>query len=179
MDKQGERAYNIDIYGLRLGGHDFQFQFDNDLFDNEEERLVENGQGTCNVTLDKSETLINLWFEINGEVELMCDRSMELFMYPLTLKERLILKYGEEFDDSNDEVWIIPDGLQTLNIKRNILEFLNVAIPMKRLHPKFGDDDAEGMELVYTSEAEVEEQESTEETDPRWEALKNIKNLEK
>lgn len=176
MSKKGERAYNIDIYGLRLGTHEFQFDFDADLFESEDEQIVDIGSGTCNVSLTKSETLITLLFRIKGEVELVCDRSMEVFMHSLELDERLILKYGEEFDDSNDDVWIIPPVLQSFNIKRNILEFINVAIPMKRLHPKFGDDDAEGMELIYSSENEEGSNESQEKIDPRWAALQQLKN---
>lgn len=176
MSKKGDRAYNIDIYGLGLGTHEFQFDFDPELFESEEEQIVDTGAGTCNVSLEKSETLITLLFSIKGEVELVCDRSMEVFMHPLELEERLILKYGEEFDDSNDDVWIIPPVLQSFNIKRNILEFINVAIPMKRLHPRFGEDDAEGMELIYSSEKEEETDESTGDIDPRWAALKQLKN---
>tara|TARA_R110000868_G_scaffold367277_2_gene630247 strand:+ start:515 stop:1057 length:543 start_codon:yes stop_codon:yes gene_type:complete len=177
MSKKSERAYDIDVYGLRLGVHDFKFEFSDGLFvaeEAEEEQIVEKGHGLCNVTVEKSELLITLSFEIKGEVELICDRSLEEFKFPLAIKERLILKYGDELDDSGDDVWIVPYGIQTFNVKRNILEFINVAIPMKRLHPKFGEDDAEGMELIYSSEDEIESQE--ENVDPRWAALQQLKN---
>ena len=177
MSKKSERAYDIDVYGLRLGVHNFEFEFSKELFEVEEEevdQIVEKGKGLCNVTLEKSELLMTLLFEIKGEVELICDRSLEEFKFPLAIKERLILKYGEELDDSGDEVWIVPYGIQTFNVKRNILEFINVVIPMKRLHPKFGEDDAEGMELIYTSEDEIEGRE--ENIDPRWAALQQLKN---
>lgn len=177
MSKKSERAYDIDVYGLRLGVHDFKFEFSDGLFvaeEVEEEQIVEKGHGLCNVTVEKSELLITLSFEIKGEVELICDRSLEEFNFPLAIKERLILKYGDELDDSGDDVWIVPYGIQTFNVKRNILEFINVAIPMKRLHPKFREDDAEGMELIYSSEDEIESQE--EDVDPRWAALQQLKN---
>jgi uncharacterized protein len=176
MDKKGERAYNIDLFGLSLAAHEFHFSFSSQLFEDQELMIVENGHGSCNVILEKSETLITLQFEIKGEVELTCDRSLEKFMFPIDLKERLILKYGQELDDSNDDVWTIPEGLQVFNVKRNVLEFINVAVPMKRLHPKFGEDDAEGMELIYTSESLSDGSSSEEEIDPRWAALKELKN---
>ncbi|MEQ6119578.1 DUF177 domain-containing protein [Reichenbachiella sp. MALMAid0571] len=179
MSKKSERAYDIDVYGLRLGVHNFEFEFSDELFEveeAEEEQIVEKGQGLCKVTLEKSELLITLLFEIKGEVELVCDRSLEEFMFPLAINERLILKYGDELDDSGDDVWIVPYGIQTFNVKRNILEFINVAIPMKRLHPKFGEDDAEGMELIYSSEDDESESQE-EDIDPRWAALQQLKNL--
>jgi len=177
MGKKSERAYDIDVYGLRLGVHNFEFEFSDELFEAEEveeEQIVEKGQGLCSVTLEKSELLMTLLFEIKGEVELVCDRSLEEFMFPLAINERLILKYGDVLDDSRDDVWIVPHGIQTFNVKRNILEFINVAIPMKRLHPKFGEDDAEGMELIYSSGDGIESQE--EDVDPRWAALQQLKN---
>ena len=110
---------------------------------------------------------------------MICDRSSEPFNYEISLEERLLLKYGESLEKVNDEVWIIPGGHQTINVEENIYEYISVAIPMKKLHPKFGDDDSEGLELIYSSGESLEEDNSSEETtDPRWEALKKLKNSE-
>ncbi|RJE70915.1 MULTISPECIES: DUF177 domain-containing protein [Reichenbachiella] len=181
---KGNKHFKIDIFGLKLGSHDFSFEFDKSLFEKNEDSVIEAGQGRCDIQLIKKERLIEVNFDISGTIVLLCDRSLESFDYPIDIQEQLILKYGEEFDDSQDDIWTIPDGQQSINVEKNIFDYLTLAVPMKKIHPKFeeeGDEDDEyELELVYSSDVEEEETESTpeEEIDPRWALLKNIKNKE-
>lgn len=176
---RGNKVFNIDIYGLKIGGHDYQFEYDDGLFGRVENSIISKGKGACEILLEKSETMITLKFHIKGTVQLICDRSSEAFDYGIDLSEQLILKYGEEFDKVNEEVWVIPSNFQTINVEEIIYEYIGVAIPMKKLHPKFGEDDSEGVELVYSSADESSDDESEETTnDPRWDILKKLKNSE-
>ncbi|UXX79610.1 DUF177 domain-containing protein [Reichenbachiella carrageenanivorans] len=175
------RQYRIDIYGLKLGIHEFDFEFDRKLFENIEDSVIESGHGKCSVTLDKKETLISMNFKIEGVIELICDRSLEPFDYPIDIEENLIVKYGEELDDSRDDLLVISNTQESINVESNIYEYLTIAVPMKRIHPDFQDeedDDENEVALVYTSEnAEADEKEDDDAIDPRWAALKNIKDL--
>lgn len=179
-----DRRYNIDIYGLKNGPHEYQLSFDDSLFEKVEEGLVETGNGEVKITIDKKETMMTFSFEIDGQIELTCDRSNEKFDHSIGINESLIVKYGEEYDDSNDDLLIIPNGQQTINVEDLIYQYVTLAVPMKKLHPRFEDeeDDEEGYELVYTSE-DTEEENTTEEEnetiDPRWEMLKKLKNSDK
>ena len=175
---KANRDFQINIYGLRNGVHEYEFEFSQELFENFENRLIDSGKGQCLVKLEKKETLMELTFLITGNLELTCDRSTDPFDYPIDLTESLRIKYGEEFDDSRDDFWVIPNTEQSLNIEQVLYEFLTLAVPLKKLHPRFEGEDEEGMELVYSSEEENEEEiEDENEVDPRWDALKNIKNL--
>lgn len=180
---KADRQYKIDIYGLKIGVHEFDFEFDNKLFENVEDSVIESGHGKCTVILDKKERLISMDFKIEGMIELICDRSLESFDYPIDIEENLIVKYGEEFDDSEDDLLVIPDTQESLNVASNIYEYLTLAVPMKKIHPDFQDEeDDEELEiaLVYSSEdEETDEKEDNEAIDPRWAALKNIKDLKK
>ncbi len=174
-----DKNFKIDIFGLRIGDHEYDFEFNDSLFEKIDDGLIESGQGDCKVTLTKKETMIELLFQISGKLELTCDRSLEKFDHPIALSEKLILKYGEEFDDSRDDIWVIPGTQQSINIEQPLYEYLSLAVPMKKLHPKYIEENEEGLEFVYSSEEESMEEDLKEEqsTDPRWDALKNIKNL--
>lgn len=179
-----DRRYDIDIYGLKIGLHEYQLSFDKSLFEEVEEGLVETGKGDCKIIIDKKETMMTFSFEINGLVELTCDRSNEQFDHTIDIHESLIVKYGDEYDDSNDDLLVIPNGQQAINVEDLIYQYVTMAVPMKKLHPRFGneEDEEEGYELVYTSNDFEEDGESTEdnkETDPRWEMLKKLKNSDK
>ena len=140
-----------------------------------EDSIIEKGKGTCHLELMKEETMMTADFQIDAEVELICDRSLEPFMFPIKKSENLLIKFGEEDVELGDEIISIHRDTQSLNIAQNIFEYLTISIPMKKLHPKF-EGEEETDELIYSSDDFVEEEEENEETlDPRWEALRNLK----
>ncbi len=114
-------------------------------------------------------------FEITGSVELTCDRSLEVFDEPIHIFEKFIYKYGDRHEEITDELEMIPHGTATINIAQHIYDFIAVSIPMKRLHPRFRDEEIEedGLLLYSTDKETVEEKEQ--EIDPRWAALNKLR----
>jgi len=64
----------------------------------------------------------------------------------------------------------------SINIGDFIYEFITLAVPLKKLHPRYEEafDEDDEPEMIYTSQEESDEEES-QESDPRWEALKKLK----
>lgn len=181
-----QRNFNIDIYRLSNSTHEYSFEINNSFFEFFETGLIQKGKAIAKVILRKTDTLIEANFEIIGDVELECDRSLELFDFPLSVTERVLYKYGEEEMELNDEITIITKLTQKINVAQHIYDFINMAIPMKKISPKYQDeddeDDSSQVKLVYTSksyddeEFDEEEEIDEEEPDPRWDVLKNLKN---
>ena len=122
------------------------------------------------------ETFIETDFKISGAAHLICDRSLEPFDFPIESKNKIVFKYGNEHQEITDEIITIPRDTATLELGQYIYEFIALAIPLKKVHPKFQDDaedESEG-KIVYTSEA-TEEKKDEEDTDPRWNILKKLK----
>nr|WP_246206004.1 DUF177 domain-containing protein [Fulvivirga aurantia] len=166
--------YNIDIFKLSNETHNYQFEIDSAFFELFPEQIVEQGAGSVDIELIKSDTLIDLKFDINVTVRLECDRSLEPFDHKITSTRGLILKFGEEEEEIDDEMVIIPRDKQRINLAQYIYEFIGLAIPMKKLHPKFDNED-DSDEIVYTSDKEEEKQDNNEAIDPRWQALRKLK----
>ena len=123
--------------------------------------------------------MIQMFFHVEGTVELTCDRSLELFDHPVSFETKMIFKYGDEEKELSEDVMVILKDTQTINIADLLYEFIGLEVPMKKLHPKFQEenDNAEEMIMIYSSAEEGEEDEQNEEIiDPRWAALKNLKN---
>ncbi len=170
------REFQINIFNLTNRLHEFEFEISNKLFEGKEYSLIEKGQGFCKVKLIKSETMLNLHFSIDAKVELTCDRSLDQFWYPILLEDDIIIKFGEDNYSLSEDVFVVKQDTASINVGDFIYEFLNLAVPMKRLHPRFEDEDEEDLsELVYTSQDETEADEQSDEVDPRWEALKKLK----
>lgn len=185
------RNFNIDIYRLSNGTHEYSFDIDNSFFEFFESGLIQKGKAVAKVILRKTDSLIEAAFAIEGDVELECDRSLNLFDYPFSVTERILYKYGEEEMELNDEIYIITKLTQKINIAQHIYDFINMAIPMKKISPEYRDEDDENDEslvkLVYISggDEDIDEDEevnddedeiSEDELDPRWDVLKNLKN---
>lgn len=168
---KNSRRYKIDIFGLSNDTHQFQFEFDEAFFSEFENSLVSKGKGTCAIYLTKSDSMMNLRFTIEGAIELVCDRSLELFDFPISIDREVIYKFGDEEKELSEDVLVIPQNSQEINIGDFLYEFISIEVPMKKLHPRFDDED-DSDELIYSSKEENEEKKGT---DPRWEALKKLK----
>lgn len=172
---KGLRDFQIDIFNLSLKLHEFEFSIDDRLFSIHEQDLVKKGSGTCKLELEKSATMMTLRFHIEVDVELTCDRSLDPFDYPIKADEQVIIKFGEDNYALSEDVLVIRNDTPSINVSELIYEFIMLAIPMKKLHPRYEADEEEDPDLIYTSSAEEDTSESDEEVDPRWEALKKLK----
>lgn len=175
--------YNIDIYKLSNAKHKYLFEVDNAFFSHFDYGLIKKGQAKVQLVLDKRETFIEVLFKINGFVELTCDRSLEKFESEFDLIEGVIFKYGEEEEEISDDIIIISKGTQRINIAQYIYEFIGLTVPFKKIHPKYADEyenDQEATGVMVYSDIEkakkTEDQEKQAEIDPRWNALKKLKN---
>ena len=169
-------SYEIKIQGLDEKRHEFDFEGGDTFFALFDQDIVEKGSFKADLVLDKSATMLQLNFHITGYIELVCDRSLEVYQEPLDITERYIYKFGDRYEVVAEDMEIIPFGASEINVANNIFEYICLAVPMKKLHPKFRDEEADDA-LIYSDEIEekLEEKESKPEVDPRWQALKNWK----
>jgi len=142
--------------------------------------MFSTGKLTADVSLKKSESMIQMIFKVEGTIELTCDRSLDLFDQPISFENTMIYKFGDEEKELSEDVMIILNDTQTINIADLLFEFIGLQVPMKKLHPRFQeeDDDLEEGIMVYSSivdDSKTEEQQE-EDVDPRWAALKKLKN---
>jgi len=172
--------YQIAYVGLKLGKHEFKFTIDNSFFDSlgtePELLLVDRGDLVAHIIFDKQqENLFHLEFQINGSLVLNCERCLDDFNYPLSLNEKQWVKTGDvDFDDP--DILVLPKNEFQLDIGPLIYEFISLALPLIRIHP---DNDL-GIPSCSNETSEIIKkflpQESEIRSDPRWEALKDLKN---
>ncbi|MEM6737008.1 MAG: DUF177 domain-containing protein [Bacteroidota bacterium] len=166
------RQHKIEIFGLKNGDHQFTFHFDNSFFVKYENSIVSKGKGSCLIKLTKTDSMLTLHFIIEGFIELECDRSLEIFDHFIKVNKNLIYKYGDEDKELSEDVYVITKNTQEINISSFLYELVNLEVPMKKLHPKFQDDN-ENDEMIFTSPLRDKKEETI---DPRWEVLKSLRN---
>ena len=178
-----QQDFSINIFSLKKGNHEFEYEINGEYLKLFNPDLVEDANLEVILDLKKSETMVEANFNIQGTVQLVCDRSLEVYPEEVNTQNRIFFKYGEEAQELSDEIEIIPFNQHEIDISHLIYEFVAIIIPMKKLHPKFQEeeDDEEFESLIYSSkeaqqesEEEQNEDDNKKDIDPRWEALKNI-----
>ncbi len=163
--------FEIRFATLKPGLHDFRFEISDSFFKEFEDSFIGHGKGECLVQLDKKTNLLTFDFDIKISVELVCDRSLEKFQYPIELKEQLIVKFDEEESELGEDILTISWNSQGINIAQTIYEYISVSIPMKKIHPNYlRENENEFGEIIYKSESDASE----DTIDPRWNDLKNL-----
>lgn len=120
----------------------------------------------------KRSNFLELSFSINGYVEVACDRCLEYYRQPIESNARLFVKFGEVFMEESDELIIIPDTDQDIDLAQYLYEYVLLGIPYRKVHPanEEGEPGCDADMLKRLKELSGE----NEETDPRWDKLREL-----
>ena len=170
------RAFDIPFVGLKSGVHHFKYEIDNSFFQNFKESLVTSCKAQVDLSFDKTETFFLLDFQIDATVNVICDRCGELFDLVINNDQRLIVKFGENIEgkEAEDEVIFISRNESHLNVAQLIYEFINLSVPLHKVHPdKNGESTCNKEVMKKLEELSPEHREKEENT--TWSQLKQIK----
>jgi uncharacterized metal-binding protein YceD (DUF177 family) len=171
------KEFNIQFVGLKLGNHVFEYGIDSTFFEAFDFDEFHNSK--IQVTLDfaKKNNLFELNFHMKGTVNVNCDVSLEPYAQEIEGDFAMVVKFGPEYNDDNDEILILPHEEYQLNVAQFIYELIILSMPSKRVHPKVLDGTLESEALKKLKELEVDNEspaESKDEIDPRWDKLKGL-----
>ncbi|MBZ9731157.1 DUF177 domain-containing protein [Salegentibacter sp. JZCK2] len=172
-------AYTIPFVGLKLGKHQFEYEINKEFFEHFEYDDLNTADVKIDLLLDKKTTMMELTFKASGSVNVNCDITNEPYDQPLEGSLFLVVKFGEEFNDENEELLILPHGEFEVNVQQYIYELIVLSIPLKRVHPGVEDGTLESEVLDKLEELSINNNENKtdeDEIDPRWDKLKNLLN---
>ena len=129
------------------------------------------------LVFEKKTTFFELNFEVIGTVNVDCDTSLEPFNQKINGNLPLVIKFGQEYNDDNDEMIIIPHEYYELDVSQFIYELIILSVPTKKVHPKVLDGTMNSEALNKLRELEIKKNKSSSNedvTDPRWDKLKSL-----
>ena len=182
-DRQFERTYSINVSRLGPGAHQDEFDIDAAFFSHFEQSPIEEAQVKVVIEMYRYGTHIDAKFILQGHVVVNCDRCGE--PYPQSVDDaryRLIFSFNENMDFDGEEVLYVDRDESQLVLTQEFYDFINLALPIRRVpEPEVHACDPAILALIRTelpepgteSDAETEEDEGP--IDPRWAALKNLK----
>lgn len=176
------KEYLIPFIGLKTGKHHFEYQISNMFFEVFDYHEFNNSNIKVNVVLEKKSNLIELVFKHKGTVNVACDMTNEEFDLPIKGNMILIVRFGDAFNNDNEELLILPHGEFQIDISQYIYEMIVLSVPLRRIHPGIKDGSLKTEALtklkeltVQESKKEPEKESKKEENiDPRWDKLKQL-----
>ena len=176
-------ALKLKIKTLPFVTHAIECHVDESFFNTEEQCEVRHAdvEVTMNVTR-KSETTFRLEISCHGTLTTACDRCLDDLDLPVDVDYSLnVEQMGTELDDSNDELLIVPSDWRELDTAPLVRDTVLLAIPMTHCHEHEEDCNSamlnvlENHRVETVPDGEEAPESETTGTDPRWEALKKLK----
>lgn len=166
--------YSIPLAGLKEGRYTYDFSIGDDFFEPYAESEIRRGELKALVVLEKRSTHLELSVTISGMAEVVCDRCLERFPIQLSCSNKLFVKQGKEWDETDPDMIIMPVDEYQFDLSQFFYEFIHLALPIKRVHP----DDAGGNstcdpEMIRKLGEHLVT--GKEISDPRWDELRKLR----
>lgn len=164
------------------GVHKFDFKIGDSFFQGIENTLIPKGCLQVEVQMTKSQQMLKFHFVMNGTITVPCDVCLADMDYPIEDCEGdMVVKFGPTTEEISEELFQIADNEDEISVSQWIYEILAVSLPIKFVHPEDENGnptcDPEMLSRLseyLVSDEPTENEHSESETDPRWDALKNL-----
>ena len=171
--------YVLRLSGIDLGNHKYSMVCDKSFFELTGIEEIENGNINVLIEMEKSEKMLSLNFHFKGEITVVCARCLELFNLSLDFKDFLVVNFVSQIDESfenDDNIWQIHEKDYELDLTHFLYETIELALPTQLIHPddENGNPTCNPEMLQKLAELAPQEEHKTTETDPRWDALKQL-----
>lgn len=126
--------FTLPVKGLSHGIHSFTFEIGKDFFEQFEDPLIEDGVFVVGLELDKRIDMLILDFSFQGKAFTSCDRCLAAIKLPVSGENRLLVKFGQEEPEEDDDVIFLETETHQLNVARYVYEFVCLALPMIKVY---------------------------------------------
>lgn len=185
-------VYNIVLKDLQSKTSVFEYKLDNAFFEKIDDPEIRRGKVNAVVTVSKVGGAFELDFEVEGSVQVPCNRCLDDMEQPVSHKSKLTVKFGKEFAEDKNNVVIVPETEGEINIAWFLFEFIALSVPIKHVHApgkcnkgmmtklrkhsvKDSDDGDFEFEAEDLPESDMESDAADESIDPRWDELRKLK----
>lgn len=171
------KDYIIPFIGLKIGTHHFDYKIDNTFFKNFEYDEFNEVNVKIDLKLEKKSTFLELNFSAIGTLNVNCDLTNEPYNETINDTFKLVVKFGDAYNDDNEDILIIPHREYEINVSQFIYELIVLAVPAKHVHPGVEDGTLQSDILLKLKELSPNKDlktKSSEAIDPRWNTLKKL-----
>lgn len=166
-------SMTVRFSGLKSGSYNYHFTLSEEFFEGYKNDEIEGGKVEIEAKMERLQHMLMFTFLLNGEVETPCDRCLGRVTIPISGEEHLCVRFSDTETCEDEEVVVLPENAFEIDLSQWLYEYVAVRIPMQHVHPD-GECDPEMMKYIKVESGKCKV-ESEEETDPRWEALRQLR----
>ena len=168
------KGFSVKFIGLKEGTHNFQFQLSKSFFETFEYSEFNSVDINVDLVLVKKSTIIELSLKGTGSVNINCTLTNEPFDYQINSKLNLLVKFGDSYDDENDELLVLPHGSHSIDLDQYFYEMIVLSMPIRNVHPDVENGTIDSEILNRLKEFDINKEKNSN-FDARWDKLKELK----
>ena len=185
-------TFRIPLRGAKQGTDNYEFLLDDDFFRAMESIDILGGAVKVSLAVRRANEANYFAIHCQGTIQIVCDRCLEPMDYAVEADYDLAVKFGDEYDDSNDGVLIVPEGDNDLDVAPIVYDTVALSIPLQHVHAEGECDEATWQALqahtahdlddepdeygTYADEdADADQLDHETNIDPRWAELMKLK----
>jgi uncharacterized metal-binding protein YceD (DUF177 family) len=132
------RAYEIAFVGLKPGIHEFNYELDDSFFVPYGVQDFTNCKATIKVQLEKQNSVMLLKFDVDGQIDVICDRCGNNLTLQLWDEFKVVVKMVDNPHQMNEneedpDIYYISKGEGYLYLADWMYEFINLSIPLQKM----------------------------------------------
>lgn len=139
----------IEINGLSDGSISRHWSLGKEFFALFGNGDIRDGKVEADAKLTRSSGKISVDLMLRGSVTVLCDRCLSPLQVPVKEEIPIVVKFGEapsgegsdNLDDDVEEVFL-PEEAGALDLGQMAYDYVCLAIPLRRVHPKGGCDES-------------------------------------
>ncbi|HTF02567.1 MAG TPA: DUF177 domain-containing protein [Bacteroidia bacterium] len=164
----------IPFSGMKEGNYSFSVELGDTFFESLEFSEIKKGEIKVEIEMVRGQNMLNLDIAINGNVELICDRCGNTYPQPIEDERAMVVNIDADHFEDEDDLISLPSSYNDLDLTQYIYEYISLAVPAKLVCPdNIGCDPDVISKLDQLKPGEQSGDDQP--TDPRWDALKNLK----
>jgi uncharacterized metal-binding protein YceD (DUF177 family) len=144
-------TYAIPLRGLKIGVCRFDFKLDDAFFQIIEGSEIQHGSVSVDAEVERYNNMMIINFYLQGEVEVACDRCLDLFYIPVEADAVLSVRFSnlmpdnQEYlaEDSEEDIIFVDPSDEMLDVAHYLYESVCLSLPIQRIH----SDDENGNSL--------------------------------
>ncbi len=175
------REFEIAFVGLKPGIHNYEYRVDDKFFSNYGSQDFDNCNALIKLELDKKSGFMFLKFDIDGSVNISCDRCGNPLPLRLWEEFKMMVKLVDNPEVMNEQeedpdVYYIGRSESHLHLADWIYEFVNLSIPLQKMcaPEEIGGPQCNKEVLAKLAKIEVDK---TNAVNPLWKGLEKFRDL--
>ncbi|MBW7845681.1 MAG: DUF177 domain-containing protein [Bacteroidia bacterium] len=127
------KEYFIEFNKLRTGENSFEFCLNSAFFKPYSIEGIIDAEANISLLLNKTETMYDLHFKLEGSILTNCDNCLDEVNIPLKSTFNLLMKISETDDYTDDEIIYITKKLIGYDLSQYLYESFVLSIPQRKL----------------------------------------------